>query len=249
MRPTLRLASTLAIFASLALTFEPASADGPDGGWVDLSKLSAWKGPAQGWSTVGDAKLDHKDPKRLAAEGGTGVICNGPNGRVPNIVTIEDFGDVEVHLEFFLPKGSNSGIKFQGVYEIQLVDSHGVKEPKGTDSGGVYPRSEDKPKYHHIDGGHPPMVNAALPAGQWQALDAVFLAPRFDSEGVKIADARITATLNGRKVQDNLKVETPTGSAYRDKEKPTGPLLLQADHGPVAFRNIRARRLEATTGR
>ena len=249
MRPTLRLASTLAVFASIVFSPEGAFADGPEGSWVDLSKLSAWKGATQGWSTVGDAKLDIKDPKRLAAKAGSGVICNGPTGKIPNIVTVEDFGDVEVHLEFFLPKGSNSGIKFQGVYEIQLCDSHGVKEPKGSDSGGVYPRSEEKPKYHHIDGGHPPMVNAALPAGQWQTLDAVFVAPKFNPEGIKIANAQITATLNGRKIHENLNVETPTGSAHHDQEKTTGPLLLQADHGPVAFRNIRARRLDITAAR
>jgi len=244
MRPTLRPAATLIVLTWACSAFG-ATGDASDEGWVDLSKLSAWKGATPGWSTVGGVKLDVKDPKRLAAEGGKGVICNGPNGRVPNLVSVEQFGDVEVHLEFFLPKGSNSGLKFQGIYEIQLFDSHGVKEPRGTDSGGVYPRSEEKPQYHHIDGGHPPMVNAALPAGMWQTLDAVFLAPKFNPEGVKIANARITATLNGRKIHDNTNVETPTGSAHRDKEKSTGPLLLQADHGPVAFRNIRARRLDA----
>lgn len=224
-------------------------AEEPTSGWVDLSNLAAWQGSAPGWSVVGDAKLDAKDPKRLAAEPGKGVICNGPIGKVPNIVTRQDFGDVEVHLEFFLPKGSNSGIKFQGVYEIQLFDSFGVKEPKGTDLGGVYPRSESKPKYHHIDGGYPPLVNAAMPAGQWQTLDAVFLAPRFDAAGSKVADARISATLNGRKVQDDRQVLTPTGNAHHNKEKPTGPLLLQADHGPVAFRNIRARAVETLASR
>ncbi len=223
----------------------PARADDPvPEGWSDLSHLSAWKGDAKGWSTVGLARLDTADPKRLATEPGTGIICNGPIGKVPNIMTKADFGNVEVHLEFFLPKGSNSGLKFQGVYEIQLFDSNGVKEPKGTDLGGVYPRSEAKPKYHHIDDGYPPLINAALPAGTWQTLDATFIAPQFDSAGTKVADARITARINGQPVQENLKVTTPTGAAHKNKEKPTGPLLLQADHGPVAFRNLRARPVE-----
>ena len=196
---------------------------------------------------ISTAKLDDKDPKKLAFEPGVGMICNGPVGRVPNIVTKQDFGDVEIHIEYFLPKGSNSGIKFQGVYEIQFFDSYGVKAPKGSDNGGVYPRSEAKPKYHHIDDGYAPLVNASLPPGQWQTLDAVFLAPRFDASGAKIADARISATLNGQMVQDHLKVTTPTGAAHHDKEKATGPLLLQADHGPVAFRNIRVRPVETAT--
>ena len=243
MRLPRHLAASLLI-CGLSFLIAPVFGDEPESKWLDLSKLTAWQGSAKGWSTVGDAKLDIKNPKRLDAGPGTGVICNGPTGGVPNIVSIEEFGDVEVQFDFFLPKGSNSGIKFQEVYEVQLFDSHSVKEPKGTDSGGIYPRSEAKPKYHHIDGGHPPLVNAALPAGQWQTLDAIFIAPRFDADGKKIADARITATLNGRKVQDDIKVETPTGNAHTKQEKAKGRLLLQADHGPVAFRNLRARRID-----
>ena len=243
--PTLRFAPTLALLA--ALCSNPAGTgadDSPGDGWVDLSSLSAWKGTARGWSVIGDAHLDAKDPKKLAPEPGTGAICNGPVGKVPNIATREVFGDVEVHLEFLLPKGSNSGIKFQEVYEVQLFDSFGVKEPKGTDLGGVYPHSEEKPKYHHIDGGHPPLANAAKPPGEWQTLDATFIAPKFDASGKKVADARISATINGKKVQDDLKVDSPTGAAYKNKEKPTGALLLQGDHGPVAYRNLRAREIK-----
>lgn len=242
MRPTPAATFLLAI---AGLTSLVAADQPPAGEWLDLIPPAAWRGQAKGWRAAGGAKLDEEDPKRLATEPGTGLLCNGPLGKVPNITTVEDFGDVEVRCEFFLPKGSNSGIKFQEVYEVQLFDSYGVKEPKGTDSGGVYPRSELKPKYHHIDDGHPPLVNAALPAGEWQTLEATFIAPRFDADGKKVADARISATLNGRKVQDDLKVATPTGNNHRNKEKATGPLLLQGDHGPVAFRNLRARRITA----
>jgi hypothetical protein len=36
-----------------------------------------------------------------------------------------------------------------------------------------------------------------------------------------------------------------TGHIWREKEKPEGPLLLQADHGPVAFRNVSLQPLPA----
>ena len=247
MRPTTRTAATCLVLLALATpTSTPARADdAPGGDWIDLNRPDAWKNRAKGWATAAAARLDAQDPKRLATEPGSALLCNGPAGKVPNISTVEEFGDVEVRFDFLLPRGSNSGIKFQEVYEVQLFDSHGVMEPKGTDSGGVYPRSELKPKYHHIDEGHPPLVNAALPAGEWQTLEATFIAPRFDRDGKKVADARISATLNGRKVQDDLKVDTPTGNNHRNKEKATGPLLLQGDHGPVAIRNMRARRLDA----
>ncbi len=44
--------------------------------------------------------------------------------------------------------------------------------------------------------------------------------------------------LNGQVIHENTEVKTPTGHIWRQKENATGPLLLQADHGPVAFRNI-----------
>ena len=46
---------------------------------------------------------------------------------------------------------------------------------------------------------------------------------------------------NGQVVHENVEVKTPTGHAWKDKEIPVGPLLLQADHGPVAFRAIKVR--------
>jgi len=46
-------------------------------------------------------------------------------------------------------------------------------------------------------------------------------------------------------IHENVVAETPTGSAWVKAETPTGPLLLQADHGPVAFRNVRIRPLPA----
>jgi hypothetical protein len=215
-----------------------------DSAWVDLTDLDAWKTPVEGWFTVGSVGIDSKDPKKLTAEPGTGVIYNGPTGKAKNLVSKETFGDVDLHVEFLIPKGSNSGVKFQAVYEIQIFDSFGsTKKLTGRESGGVYPRSEEKPRYHQIDDGYAPLANASKAPGEWQVLDATFIAPRFDSSGNKTECARITAVLNGKKVQDNLEVHSPTGSAWRDKEKPTGPLLIQADHGPVAFRNLKARRL------
>src|SRR5207249_188981 len=83
------------------------------------------------------------------AEAGT-IWVNGP-GRLPDLLTKQSFGDCEVHVEFLIPKGSNSGIKFHAVYEIQILDSAGKPTDKltGDDLGGIYPRAELTPKYHH----------------------------------------------------------------------------------------------------
>jgi hypothetical protein len=242
MRFLLRL--TRLVVATFPLLAALPAACGADDGWIDLTAkgLEAWQGPTGDWFIAGGVELGGKNPKLLAAQPGTGVIVNGKTGRTKNLKSKQKFGDLEVHLEFLIPKRSNSGVKFQSLYEIQIFDSFGVKNPTGSDCGGIYPRAEQKPSYHHIDDGIPPRTNACKPAGQWQTLDVIFLAPRFDAAGKKIVSARFAkVVLNGQVIHENVEVKTPTGHAWHDKEIPSGPLLLQADHGPVAFRNIRVR--------
>ena len=215
--------------------------------WVQLigssGSLDEWL-PAAGWQNVGRAWLNAGDLKKLAASTGKGVVYNGPTGRAFNLLTRSDFGDVDFHCEFLVPKGSNSGVKFQAVYEIQIYDSYGVKKVTASHSGGIYPRAEFLPKYHHIDDGYPPKINASRPPGEWQSLDVVFRAPRFDKDGKKTAGARFEkVVLNGLTVQENVEVPYPTGNNWRNKEHPTGPILLQGDHGSVAFRKVRVRPL------
>ncbi len=101
------------------------------------------------------------------------------------------------------------------------------------------------PKYRYLDDGTPPRVNAARPPGDWQTLDVVFRAPRFDASGKKVADARFEKVImNGQVIHQDAVVKTPTGHAWHNREVSRGPLLLQADHGPVAFRRIRVRPLD-----
>jgi hypothetical protein len=241
----------LALAASAAIVL-PALA-GDDHDWVALTgerPLDAWRTPTAAWYEAGDAKPDPKDPKKLVPLEGSSVIVNGKNGRTRNLLSKGEFGDLEAHFEFMVPKGSNSGIKLQGLYEIQIFDSHGVATPTASHCGGVYPRAELFPKYHYLDEGVPPRVNAAKPFGQWQTLDVVFRAPRFDADGKKSADARLVkVALNGQVIHEDVALKTPTGHAWHNKEVARGPLLLQADHGPVAFRNIRVRPLDENPSR
>jgi Domain of Unknown Function (DUF1080) len=241
-----RAVLALAIAAGPFLVSAPLPAGDTDG-WIQLvgeDGLTSWRNPVGDWLQAGNAHPNPKNMSRLLPIEGKGVIVNGRSGKTTNLISKEDFGDIEAHFEFLIPKGSNSGVKFEGVYEIQIFDSHGKKKPTGGDSGGIYPRAEMLPRYHHIDDGTAPLVNAAKPFGEWQTLDVVFHTPRFDPSGKKIADARFErVVLNGKVVQENANVSHPTGHVWRSKEKPQGPILLQGDHGPVAFRNIRVRRL------
>jgi hypothetical protein len=213
--------------------------------WIELfkgDKLELFTGKQDDWTFAKSVALDEKNPKKLTFEPGSGVLVNSPKGRAADLYTKDKFGDVEVHLEFCIPKGSNAGIKFHGHYEIQILDSFGKKELTGDDCGGIYPRAELKPKYHHIDKGIAPKVNASLAPGEWQTFDLVFRAPRFDKDGKKTMNAKIVkALLNGKVIHENQEMETPTGNNYTRKEMEKGPLMLQGDHGPVAFRHFKVR--------
>ena len=242
-----RYLSTVVFIVIVTLTSRAAFGQTKDAAAIDLlaDKLAAWKEPHGDWHEVDDVEIDPKNPKKFIAKEGKGVWYNGPKGNARNLFSKQKFADVEIHLEFNIPKGSNSGIKFHGHYEVQILDSFGKKTLTGDDCGGIYPRAELKPRYTHIDKGIAPKVNACKAPGEWQTLDIVFLAPRFDKDGIKIKNAMIArASLNGQVIHDKQELLTPTGDRWKNKEMLEGPLMLQADHGPVAVRNMSVRVLK-----
>jgi sugar phosphate isomerase/epimerase len=126
-----------------------------------------------------------------------------------------------------------------GRYEVQVFDSWQKQSPyPGIECGGIYQRWDDGRTQKGFEG-HSPRVNVSRPPGQWQTFDVVFRAPRFDEAGRKIANARFqTVVHNGVVVHADLEVTGPTRAAAYADERPLGPLMLQGDHGPVAYRNI-----------
>src|SRR6186713_476118 len=101
-----------------------------DDGWIDLlagKPEETWKTVDKGWIVSDAVTLDPEKPNRLKATAVTGgtVWVNGPTGRVKDLITKQSFGDCDVHVEFLIAKGSNSGIKFHALYEIQIFDSYG----------------------------------------------------------------------------------------------------------------------------
>jgi Domain of Unknown Function (DUF1080) len=221
--------------------------------WLEMTSkqvgLAAWQDVAKdnAWQEVGDVRLSDSNQKTLIAQPGEGVIAS-LNGNSPDLKSKQLFSDVDIHVEFMIPRGSNSGVKLMGLYEVQINDSHGEVRPTADDCGGIYPRAEQQPNYHLIDEGTPPRVNAAKVAGEWQTLDVEFVAPRFDAAGRKLSNARfVSVVLNGQLIHENVELEYPTGKAWRlESETSRGPLLLQGDHGPVAFRHVRVRSRQKT---
>jgi len=201
--------------------------------------LTGWRQPTGAWRVVGGVKLDPANPEHFQVLPGQGVLLNHPTEHTVDLISEAEFGDVEAHIEFCIPRHSNSGVYFMGRYEVQIYDSYGVAKDKypGIECGGIYPRwTAQRGEFE----GHSPRVNASKPPGEWQSFDVIFRAPRFDAQGRKIENARfIKVVHNGRVVHENVELTGPTRAAHYQDEKPTGPLLLQGDHGPVAYRNLR----------
>jgi len=150
-----------------------------------------------------------------------------------NIVTKQEFGDVQLHVEWATPsevKGEgqgrgNSGVYLQGRYEIQVLDSYQNKTYYNGQAGAFY-------------GNAAPLVNACRKPGEWQTYDIVFHAPRRTAEG-KVEPGSFTVLQNGVLVQDHTPVKgDATTAAMFQGVTAKGPLVLQ-DHGnPVRYRNV-----------
>jgi len=207
---------------------------------IPLENLDVFKATTANWNIVGDVFYDLNGGKSKI-ENGDGILLNTlQKGNNDAIMTSFEHGDMELELDFMMPKGSNSGIYFQGRYEVQLFDSWGINDPKYSDVGAIYQRW-DVSRGSGKEGfeGHPPFINVARAPGLWQNLKVVFKAPRFDAQGNKTQNAKFESVyLNDVLVQKNVEITGPTQAAFFDDEKPLGPLAIQGDHGGVAIRNI-----------
>jgi len=229
-----RMAGLVLVTAALVVVAAAVVAEGSakDSGKVitlfNGKDLTGWKirgTKEKSLWVVGTVKVDPDDPKKVVVEaGGTDLI---DKARSEDIYTEEEFGDCTISCDVFVPKGSNSGIYPMGRYEVQVCDSYGKEKDFGPgDMGGIYSTAGPKnPKY--------------LKPGEWNTFEIVFQAPKFDADGKKTANAKfVKVVLNGATIHENVEAPKPTGGEL-GKEVPKGPLMLQGDHGPIAYRNIK----------
>ncbi len=217
---------------------------------LPLSDLSNFQKQNGNWVIVGDVFMDrnidvhHNGNSSVITKAGKGIIVNlNDESKKSPLLTAWDHGDIDMELEFMVPKGSNSGIYLQGRYEVQLFDSWGIKNPKFSDLGGIFRNWESEEGKIYM--GKAPLVNAAKAPGLWQKMYISFKAPRFDAQGKKIANAKLNKVqINGLTIHENLEIPLPTGGPIENNERAKGPLMVQGDHGAVAFRNIKYRLIE-----
>ncbi|MFE6527355.1 family 16 glycoside hydrolase [Streptomyces rochei] len=197
----------------------------PQGARVDLFDGTA----------ASQARWQHPDGRSVAwplAEERSMEVCCG------DIRTKDAYQDFKLHVEFRVPQlppdvtgqdRGNSGIYLQDRYELQILDSYRDTTLADNEAGALYLKKA-------------PDTNAATAPETWQTYDIVFRAARYDDDGRKTADARVTVVWNGETVHDDVALDGPTAGG-RAETPAAGAIRLQ-DHGnKVRFRDIRVQRL------
>jgi hypothetical protein len=172
------------------------------------------------------------EPKWKIVDGAMEVTKTG------SIRTKEEFGDVQLHVEWASPTKiegegqgrGNSGVYLMGRYEIQVLDSYENK---------TYPNGQAASFYGH----NAPLVNASRKPGEWQAYDIIFRAPKKAADG-SVTPGSFTVLHNGVLVQDHIPIKggATTAAAFQNLAE-KGPVVLQDHANPVRFRNIWIRKI------
>lgn len=144
------------------------------------------------------------------------------------------FGDFELHLEFKLTSGANSGVfirtqkedpTYRG-WEVQVLEDFG-KAPDKNSCGSIYDVTT-------------PMYNLSRPAGEWNSYD------------IRVQGGEVEVVMNGwRVIHTDLdlmtmnigKFDVPHASLPRE-----GLLALQDHGGEVWYRNILIRPIAPAAG-
>ncbi len=211
---------------------------------VDLAKIEVWKEKGE-WAMANSVVGSTSEKKWKSVEPGERILYNGKNGKARALVSKQEFGDVEIEVEFMIPKGSNSGLYLMERYELQIIDSYGKAdgELKYGDNGGIYQRWDESRK--DDDKGYEgtaPATNASTAPGTWQTFLIGFRAPRFDTNGKKTENAKfVQVEHNGVVIHQDVEATGPTRGGKGGPEVSQAPLAIQGDHGPVAFKKILVR--------
>jgi len=130
-----------------------------------------------------------------------------------DLLTDKKYWNFTVRYEYMTPDGSNSGFYLRGRYEIQILGDYKSGKANNSCNGSLYSFKA-------------PDQFVTKPGGEWQTVEATIIGDR------------ITVTLNGVKVHDNVKIDRATGGEVDRQLSEPGPIMLQGDHGTVSFRKI-----------
>lgn len=186
--------------------------------WIDL--LDTTNAPAWRYTTDDESAFDIHD----------GVLHLYGRAFYPLqyvMFTGSQFRDFELHVEFKLEQGANSGLfllaqsddPVERGFEVQIIDDHG-RRPNKHGSGAIYDVVT-------------PMFNMALPAGDWNSLDV-----RVDWPNIEVVmNGWLVVKANFDQMGEPLgKFEMPYADLPRE-----GRIMIQDHGGEAWFRNLRVR--------
>ncbi len=160
--------------------------------------------------------------------------------------TTGEYGDFHLHVEFRLPykpsvppsgqDRGNSGVYLHSKYEAQVLDTFGLVYNK--DWIDLPLKSDPKQWCASLYKFKTPDTPMCFPPLSWQTYDIDFAAPRFDANGKKTANAKVTIIHNGVKVHDQVELPKGTGAGGTRPEVAKGPIIFQGHGNPIAYRNV-----------
>ena len=152
-----------------------------------------------------------------------GEILNPGTGAYAT--TDQDYGDIELVLEYNMAPKGDSGVYLRAVPQVQIwdpTDEKAFKHGAQLGSGALWNNSPGKP-------GKDPLVLADKPAGEWNTLR------------ILMVGARVSIWLNGKQTVDHATLEN-----YYDRKAALpakGPICLQTHGAPIRWRNIAVREI------
>ncbi len=193
-------------------------------GWYGLNPHAV--GKLEGEKREANLKQQREDfPNHWKVD--KGELVNPGTG--PYATTDEEFGDIELHIEYKTVPKADSGIYLRGTPQVQIWDVDQPSTPKNPDrnpnrgSGGLFNNTPRTP-------GRDPLELADKPHFQW------------NSFRIRQIGARTWVWLN-----DRLVVGGATMENYWDRSKPLpakGPIMLQTHGGEIRWRNIYVREIK-----
>jgi len=228
----MRHAANLILVAALFAQLTPAQAAEPKApkgfraifngkdltGWHGLNPHAAAR--LTGEKKEANLKQQRADfPKHWRVE--NGELVNDGHG--PYAASDEEFGDIELLIEYKTVPKADSGIYLRGTPQVQIWDTNQVFNPKRPTrkphlgSGGLFNNTPGSP-------GRDPAVLADKPFGEWNQFR------------IRQVGSRTWVWLNGKLVVDGAVMEN-----YWDRSKPLpakGPIMLQTHGGEIRWRNL-----------
>jgi hypothetical protein len=166
------------------------------------------------------------------------IVCRP--GKGGDLLTMDEYEDVAIRVEFRLPPAGNNGIALRTPLggtsardglELQVIDSDGYNEKQAAaGKPGLAPYQFHGSLYHCVGAAH----GYLRPAGEW------------NFEEIEVRGQRITVTLNGTKILDvdidaldRAEIAHPPAGLDRRK----GHIGFAGHSDPVEFRSFKVKRL------